>query len=143
MLIASLFHSNSGQPIPRVKYTEDEINTWGTIFSKLTELYPTHACREFNHVFPLLVENCGFRVDNIPQLEDVSNFLQGKIIACARKLKGESALHTILSLHVRGVRIYPFTPDKPGQFTFPTFFQHILSMRNNMMFIIGIVKSSS
>lgn len=70
------FNYKHGQPIPRVTYTEDEIKTWETIFEKLTELYPTHACREFNHIFPLLEENCGFRKDNIPQLEDISNFLK-------------------------------------------------------------------
>lgn len=42
-------------------------------------MYETHACREHNHVFPLLIDNCGYRVDNIPQLEDVSNFLRGKL----------------------------------------------------------------
>jgi len=47
------------------------------VFRQLTKLYPTHACKEFNHVFPLLVDNCGFREDNIPQLQDVSNFLKG------------------------------------------------------------------
>lgn len=70
------FHYKHGQPIPRVKYTEAEVKTWETIFDKLTELYPTHACREFNHIFPLLVENCGYRRDNIPQLEDISNFMK-------------------------------------------------------------------
>jgi len=29
-------------------------------------------------VFPLLVDNCGFREDNIPQLRDVSNFVKGQ-----------------------------------------------------------------
>lgn len=46
------------------------------MFRELTKLYPTHACREQNHVFPLLIENCGYREDNIPQLQDVSNFLK-------------------------------------------------------------------
>lgn len=55
-----------------------QVATWGEVFTKVTELYPTHACREHNHVFPLLIENCGYRADNIPQLEDVSNFLKGE-----------------------------------------------------------------
>ncbi|XP_070537724.1 phenylalanine-4-hydroxylase-like [Ptychodera flava] len=70
------FHYKHGQPLPHVVYTEAEIKTWGSIFKKLTTLYPTHACREYNHVFPLLVENCGFNEDNIPQLEGVSKFLK-------------------------------------------------------------------
>lgn len=68
-----------GQPIPRVDYTPEEIATWGTVFRKLTELYPKYACREHNHVFPLLIENCGYREDNIPQLDDISNFLKGTL----------------------------------------------------------------
>lgn len=68
----------SGEKIPRVEYTEEEINTWRTIFKELTTLYPTHACREFNYVFPLLKENCGYNENNIPQLQDVSAFLKGR-----------------------------------------------------------------
>jgi len=71
------FNYKHGQQIPRVKYTKAEVETWGTMFRELTKLFPTHACREFNHVWPLLVDNCGYREDNIPQLQDISDFLKG------------------------------------------------------------------
>lgn len=70
------YNYKHGEKIPNVNYTDDEVKTWGTIFKQLVSLYPTHACREFNHVFPLLVDNCGYREDNIPQLQDISNFLK-------------------------------------------------------------------
>lgn len=81
--IACLFPS--GQPIPQVEYTEEEKKTWGTVFRTLKSLYKTHACYEHNHIFPLLEKYCGFREDNIPQLEEVSQFLQSK---CTSGSKG-------------------------------------------------------
>ncbi|CAH1119615.1 unnamed protein product [Phaedon cochleariae] len=70
------YNYRHGQKLPHVEYTQEETETWGKVFRQLTTLYPTHACKEHNHVFPLLVENCGYREDNIPQLEDISNFLK-------------------------------------------------------------------
>ncbi|XP_050392270.2 tryptophan 5-hydroxylase 1 isoform X1 [Patella vulgata] len=67
-----------GEPIPRVEYSNEEKWTWGTVFRELTTLYPTHACREYLTNIPLLVEHCGYRQDNVPQLEDVSNFLKAR-----------------------------------------------------------------
>jgi len=65
-----------GDKIPRTEYTKEEIDTWRTVYNELKKLYRSHACRQLNYVFPLLEQNCGYSPDNIPQLEDVSRFLQ-------------------------------------------------------------------
>ncbi|XP_070539362.1 tryptophan 5-hydroxylase 1-like [Ptychodera flava] len=67
-----------GESIPRVEYNKKETETWGTVFRELTRLYPTHACREYLANLQVLRDECGYREDNIPQLQDVSNFLKAR-----------------------------------------------------------------
>jgi phenylalanine-4-hydroxylase len=62
---------NSGEPPKLVDYSADECATWATAFDKLTALYPSHACREFVAV----IDDIGYRADEVPQLLDVSRFL--------------------------------------------------------------------
>ncbi|KAK9500919.1 hypothetical protein O3M35_002082 [Rhynocoris fuscipes] len=67
-----------GQPIPRVQYTEEEIKTWGTVFRELHKLYVKYACKEYLENWPELVKYCGYRADNIPQLQDLNSYLKRK-----------------------------------------------------------------
>lgn len=55
-----------------------QTKTWGIIFKELKKLYQRHACKEFNDNLELLERYCGYRADNFPQLEDVSQFLKRK-----------------------------------------------------------------
>lgn len=72
------FVFRSGEPIPRIEFTEEEVKTWGLVYRELNKLYPSHACREYLKNLPLLSKYCECREDNIPQLEDVSRFLRGE-----------------------------------------------------------------
>jgi len=61
-----------GTPIPLIDYTDDEKETWRTAFLRLKELYPLHACKEYNQSFA----EFGFSEDVVPQLEDVSQVIR-------------------------------------------------------------------
>ncbi|GMH42692.1 hypothetical protein BSKO_10611 [Bryopsis sp. KO-2023] len=61
-----------GMPIPEIEYTPEEVWTWGEALTKLVDLYPLHACKEFNSSFPAF----GFRPDKVPQLEEITSVLR-------------------------------------------------------------------
>lgn len=65
-----------GDKIPRIEYTDSEKQVWKTVYRTLKELYPKYACKQHRYILPLLEQNCGYSEDNIPQLQDISEFLQ-------------------------------------------------------------------
>lgn len=65
-----------GQPIPLVEYTPQEVQTWGEVYRRLTELHQRYACAEFLRVFAVMAKECGYAPDNVPQVRTVSDFLR-------------------------------------------------------------------
>eukprot|EP01051_Picozoa_sp_SAG22_P003483 SAG22_NODE_170_length_16713_cov_33.746298_15_plen_335_part_00 len=64
------------RPIPTVDYTADEVATWGAVFTRCAKLYPAYACKQYLATFRQLTQEVGYAPDNIPQLQDVNDFLQ-------------------------------------------------------------------
>jgi len=65
-----------GAPIPRIKYSPEEIATWGAVYERLLPLVVKYGCQEHVRLLPLLQNNCGYSATNIPQLNDISDYLQ-------------------------------------------------------------------
>lgn len=65
-----------GDPIPRIQYTATEISTWTAVFHTVKDLMPKHACMEYRNVFAKLEKEGIFQPNKIPQLEEMSDFLQ-------------------------------------------------------------------
>lgn len=65
-----------GMKIPPMDYTAEETATWTAVWDKLVHLFPTHACKQYNHVLPLFAENASFTRNSLPQLQDVSDYLE-------------------------------------------------------------------
>jgi phenylalanine-4-hydroxylase len=89
----------AGTPAPLVAYTDTERQTWRTVFEQLMRLYPTHACEAFIPV----VREMGYQADNIPQLRDVSSFLEHRTGFRLEPVAGLVSARDFLTALGRGV----------------------------------------
>ena len=77
-IIHNVNHYYSGDPIPKVEYATEEVETWALIYRQLKELMPTHTCQAHQDVFALLEREGIYSENSIPQLEDVSRFMKSE-----------------------------------------------------------------
>lgn len=67
-----------GESIPRVNYTQNEIDTWAQVYSKLRTYTKLYAVDTYNKILPQLEKHCGYGERSIPQLQDISDFLKSR-----------------------------------------------------------------
>merc|ERR1712226_1648234 len=91
------FNYKHGDPIPQVDYTEEENETWSTVYNELKGLYSKHACKEYLVNLPLLELYCGFADGKVPQLNTVNNFLLEKTGFSLRPVAGYLSSRDFLS----------------------------------------------
>ena len=92
MIADVTFNYKEGDKIPRIEYTPEEISTWDAVYSKVTELIPGRASSIYRKYLTIMESECGFGLGQIPQLEDVSNFLKSRL-NCYYLQQKQSFLH--------------------------------------------------
>lgn len=88
ILATSALQHTWDNPIPYIEYTEDEIETWSQVWDRLEEPVRKYACKEYLHSLQLLKKKCGYSRDNIPQQQDISEFLQHRTNFIMRPVAG-------------------------------------------------------
>lgn len=63
---------------PVIDYLPSEIKTWQTVFEKLDQIYPTICCSSYLKNFYQLKNDGIFLANQIPKLQDVSDYLENK-----------------------------------------------------------------
>lgn len=64
-----------GQPSPRVEYSTEEAETWRTVYEALRAEHQEFACDEYQQIMAELEHQGLYRADEVPQAQDMTNFL--------------------------------------------------------------------
>jgi len=75
--IANSYRDGDGK-IPHTTYTNEELRVWNAVWEKLEDYHSRWACDEFKEVLPELIQEAGYGPKQIPQLNDISEYLQSK-----------------------------------------------------------------
>lgn len=90
-------HNCSDKEVPTVQYTNTEVETWTKVFDVLSPLHERYACQEYLDAVNEMKKECGFRRDNIPQIQHINEYLGGKtgfrLIPIAGLLSGRDFLN--------------------------------------------------
>nr|CAB3266935.1 th tyrosine 3-monooxygenase [Phallusia mammillata] len=62
--------------IPSIVYTKEETEIWGKVYSSVKMQHKKWACAEYLTGFNLLERHCGYSINQIPQLQTVSAYLE-------------------------------------------------------------------
>lgn len=73
---AAINYRMSDPEIPRIDYTDVENGVWNTGFKMLRQKWHDVACKEYNDALDDMMDAGVLRYEEIPQLEDVSQYLQ-------------------------------------------------------------------
>ena len=70
----------------RIEYTKEEVATWDEVYARVFELLPGRASAMHRKYLAIMEAECGYGLGQIPQLEDVSNFLKSRGLIRSRYL---------------------------------------------------------
>ncbi|MEM1033982.1 MAG: ACT domain-containing protein [Myxococcota bacterium] len=91
-----------GDDMPVIEYTDEEQQTWRTVYERLGDLRERHACRVYLDIFETLQRESGLSADRIPEGREISRFLEARTGFRLRPVAGLlSARHFLNALAFR------------------------------------------
>mmetsp|Transcript_6756 Transcript_6756/g.19092 ORF Transcript_6756/g.19092 Transcript_6756/m.19092 type:complete len:489 (-) Transcript_6756:74-1540(-) len=77
-----------GKPIPTVDYTEQEHETWRTVYDRLEDMQREYACDDFQWAMAKFIRHGVLTRTRIPQLEEVSEIVHAQTGFQIRPVQG-------------------------------------------------------